>query len=230
MTVISNPWHALPSEPPFVLPEDRAILEEFNRRAGLKARVETDLLPEPYVGRLDAPVVLLLLNPGIGGGEFALHQNADFRDRVLRCHRQEAAPYPNYYLDPVVTGDGARWNTRITRRLTAEFGTPAVAAGVAFLEYFPYHSRNFVHHRLRVPSQQFTLDLLRSALSRDAVIFITRGRTIWQAALPELRGYPRAFSTRSVQNVVISPGNCPEGYEAARAALERAARAEKLEK
>lgn len=50
-------------------------------------------------------------------------------------------------------------------------------------------------------------------------MFITRGRRIWELAVPELVGFDRAFRTRSVQNVVVSAKNCPEGYEAAREAL-----------
>lgn len=201
------------------MPEDRPLIDAFNQRASPRTRVETTLLPEPFVGRTDAPVILLLLNPGLGGDEFVLHQQAHFRNRVLRCHRQEAAPYPDYYLDPAVTGGGARWRARVTRPLLAEFGPQAVAAGLGWLEYFPYHSRNFAHRRLRVPSQLFAFDLLRAAIRREAVIFVTRGRAAWEEAVPELQAYRRAFRTRSVQNVVISPRNCPDGYEAAQAAL-----------
>jgi len=41
-----------------VLDGDRDAIEEFNRRARPDFRIETDLLPEPFVGRLDAHVDL----------------------------------------------------------------------------------------------------------------------------------------------------------------------------
>lgn len=214
-----NPWLALPEDPPFILDGDRAAIDAFNQTANAFNRVETSLLPEPYVGRLDAPIVLLLLNPGLSDDDFTLHQQPAFRDRVRRCLRQDASPYPNYFLDPDVTGPGARWMARVLKPLITEFGGRTVATGVAQLEYFPYHSRKFAHSRLRVPSQEYTFDLLRLAIHRDAAIFVTRGKEIWGASVPELRGYGRAFHTRSAQNVVISPGNCPEGYEAAKDAL-----------
>jgi hypothetical protein len=107
----------------------------------------------------------------------------------------------------------------VLRRLVDEFGERIVSSGVTALEYFPYHSLRFAHGRLRVPSQQFTFDALRAAIQRAAVVFVTRGKAFSEEAVPELKGYARAFCTRSVQNVVISPKNCPKGYEVARDAL-----------
>jgi hypothetical protein len=214
-----NPWLRLPLEPPFVLPGDQPAIETFNRSAAHDYRVETGLMPEPFVGRPNAPILLLLLNPGVSDDDFALHEQAFFRERIRVCHRWHPATYANYFLDPDVSGPGARWMSRVLGSLIREFGTQTVATCVASLEYFPYHSRRFAHHRLRVTSQQYGFELLRSAIHRGAAIFVTRGARIWENAVPELHGYQRAFRTRSVQNVVISPRNCPEGYEAARLAL-----------
>src|SRR6267143_439276 len=126
-TPLPNPWLALPTDAPFVLDVDRGAVDAFNQKAKADHRVELGLLPEPYVGRIDAPIVLLLLNPGVSDDDFALHRRTDFRDRVRACHRQESMPYPNYYLDPAVAGPGARWMARILRPLIAEFGAQTVA-------------------------------------------------------------------------------------------------------
>ena len=111
------------------------------------------------------------------------------------------------------------------------------------LEYFPYHSENFAHGRLSLPSQTFTFDALRAAVGRGAIIIITRGRTLWEKAVPELITHTLVFETSSKQNVVISPKNCrfdalpyykdqepvepphdrPSGYEAIEAALRKVA-------
>lgn len=120
MALPPNPWPALPTQPPFVLPEDRPALEAFNRapRQLIKAdfRVDTRMLPEPFVGHLNAPIIILLLNPGVAADpavaeeDLRLHQDPAFQEVVRRCHRQGATPYPNYFFDPAVTGPGARWN------------------------------------------------------------------------------------------------------------------------
>src|SRR4051795_8859358 len=56
-----NPWADLPNRPPYVLPQDAPVLERHRHRAG---QLSLDLLPAPFMGRSDAAVVLLSLNPG----------------------------------------------------------------------------------------------------------------------------------------------------------------------
>ena len=72
-----NPWVALPTQPPFVLPEDRPALEAFNRvsRQRIKAdfRVETRMLPEPFVGRLNAPIISQVRPPPAARPVAAVH-------------------------------------------------------------------------------------------------------------------------------------------------------------
>ena len=51
------------------------------------------MLPEPFVGHLDAPVVLLALNPGVSDGDFALHKEDAFQRRVRACNRQDCVDW-----------------------------------------------------------------------------------------------------------------------------------------
>ena len=91
-----NPWHALGPDAPFVLAEDHEAVMRFNASAVDGTRLELRLLPEPFVGNLDAPVILLALNPGVSDGDFELHTTEAFRRRVLACHRQESTDWPYY--------------------------------------------------------------------------------------------------------------------------------------
>ncbi len=88
-----------------------------------------------------------------------------------------------------------------------------MAQGVLCVEYFPYHSRRFQHRRVQVPSQKYSFGLVRQALNRGAVIIVLRGQRLWLAAVPELQSYRSLYRTNSVQNPILSPRNCPEGYE-----------------
>ncbi len=242
--MISNPWTSLPNGPPFVLEDDSRAIEGFNQKAGKNAVIQTDMLPEPFVGSLNAPVFVLLENPGSGGDEdLALHGQPEFQLRVRNCHKQCSVAFPHYFLDPDTTGPGARWTAQKLKPLIELFGLRVVASGVTFLEYFPYHSKNFAHGRLRIPSQEYTFASLRRALNLDATVIITRGRKLWENAVPELAHYPLAFETSSKQNVVISARNCrfdalpnyrgkepteppsgrPTGFEAVEAALGKVA-------
>jgi hypothetical protein len=214
-----NPWPDLPTKRPYVLAEDAEPIARFNSSASERTRIETQLLPEPFVGRLDAPVVLLALNPGFSDGDAACHANAGFRARIRRCHRQEDHDWPYYYLAPGVEGPGASWSRRVLAPLIREVGDTAVARGVVLFEYLAYHSRAFAHKRLRVPSQDFTFAAVHASLGKARAIFVTRGMDLWAARIPELVGHPRVFHTNSRQNIVISPGNAPKGWQAAVTAL-----------
>lgn len=215
MDRLRNPWVALPTKAPFVLEADRPAIDRYNRTARPDRYVQTSLMPEPFVGRVNAPILLLLLNPGLSDDDFGLHARADFRDGVRRCLHQERTSYANYFLEPNAVGAGARWTRRVLSRLLEEFGAQTVANRVGQLEYFPYHSRRFAHRGLCVPSQEFTFQLLRLAIRREAVILLIRGQKIWEDAVPELRRYKRVYRTNSRQNAAISPRNCPDGYRAA---------------
>jgi hypothetical protein len=214
-----NPWLGLRSEAPYVLDDDQAAVDEFNERASERARLETTLLPEPFVGYVGAPVLLLALNPGVSDGDFALHKDPAFRDRVRACHRQDQVDWPYYYLSPEVGGPGARWSARVLAALIRELGLDVVAHGVVLFEYLPYHSRGFAHHNIKLASQRFTFAHVSAALSRASAIFVTRGLGLWCSAIPGLVGHPHLFRTRSTQNIVISPRNCPDGWDAALAGL-----------
>ncbi len=218
-----NPWARLPSRRPFVLHEDRAAVNAFNRAASERACLHLELLPEPFIGNLKAPVLFLALNPGYKSADRRVHRRAAFRALVRACYSQRPTQYPNYYLNPRVVGGGALWWARVTAPLIREFGVKAVATNVAALEYVPYHSERFSHSGLHLPSQSYTFAAVRTAMDRGAVIFVTRGRALWEAAVPGLASYRRAFTTNSRQNVSISPNNSPRGFRAAQAALRAAA-------
>ena len=218
-----NPWQKLSKRRPFVLDEDRTLVTEFNLTASERTRLQLDLLPEPFVGSLKAPVLLLILNPGYAAADRDVHARVAFRAHVRTCHVQSAAQFPNYYLNPRVTGGGARWWLRIAAPLIREFGVPIVARNVSSLEYMPYHATTFAHSGLRLPSQSYTFSRVRDAMNRGAVIFVGRGRDLWHSAVPGLASYRRAFRTNSAQNVTISPGNSLRGFLAAHAALRAAA-------
>jgi len=241
--MVRNPWLSLPDAPPFVLADDKRAIEAFNQKAKKPYFIQTNMLPEPFVGSLNAPVFILQLNPGAGGGEedFALHRQPEFQRRVRACHHQLPSQFPHYFLDPDTEGPGAQWTRQKLKPLIEAFGIRVVASGVCVLEYFPYHSKNFAHARLSVPSQTFTFEALRAAVGRGATIIIVRGRKLWEKAVPELSAHALVFETSSKQNVVISPKNCrfdalpfykgkqpaeppharPSGYTAVAAALGR---------
>jgi hypothetical protein len=172
-----------------------------------------DLLPEPFVGSLDAPVVLLNLNPGFSAEDHAAHAEVGFRSAVLRTLRHEPQPYPFHYLDPAGISPGHRWWHQRLGQVLAQFPAEHVASRLLCIEYFPYHSLKFAHAALRLPSQEYSFELARQAVARNSVVVLLRGNELWLGAVPALASHSKLFHLRSRQNVTLSPRNCPGGFE-----------------
>jgi hypothetical protein len=212
--VENGPWPAIPLHPPYVLPCDSEAIRAFNAKCrNENHRLELRVLPEPFVGRMAAPVVLLTLNPGFEARNVEEHSRPEFQALIRRNYGQEPSAFPLYYLDPGFEGGGREWCEKKLKNLLAIFGRDKLARSILLIDYFPYHSRRFGHANLRLPSQECGFGLVRSAIARGAVVVIMRARSLWLKAVPEIEKYPRAFSLNSPQNVVLSPRNCPTGFD-----------------
>jgi|GEM_PF-1434126 len=200
-----NPWATLPDSEPFVLPADRVALEVF---AGVpeEHRLHLELLPEPFLGRVDAPVVLLNLNPGFDEQDHTWHVRPVYAD-ALRCNlRHEVSAHPFYPLDPALEGaPGYRWWSGKTGPLIRECGRHAVANGLLCVELFPYHSRSFGGHKLRLPSQEYSVALVRQAIARGAFIVVMRAKRHWLERVPELARYADAYPDSAGELPVLFP-------------------------
>ena len=91
---MDNPWCFLPEAQPFVLQADAAAVATCNlKNAGTPRELHTELPPEPFSGRLDAPVVLLDFHPDysendaaimLGNEEFSLSMKKNARVHCAR--------------------------------------------------------------------------------------------------------------------------------------------------
>lgn len=226
-----NPWRDLPAKPPYVLRDDQPYVCAFNRDLIAKSdrttiakfRIVTSALPEPFLGRFDAPVVLLALNPGSNPRDAAWHRRPDFRRRWWRYHATGGGSHPFYHLDPEEEGPGARWWRPRARALRTIIGESALSRNLLCVEFFPYHSKRFGHSRLRLPSQGFGFQLVRHTVGRGAVIIQLRGARLWEGAVPELCGYRRRYFPATPMSAFLSERNCGPGFRAMVKAI-RAAR------
>jgi hypothetical protein len=134
---MTNPWQRLPLQPPYVLPEDAPLIHAFNANANQDAVIYLELIPEPYLGSPDAPVVLLSLNPGFSSDDPQHHQDPRFAERSRDNLLHRKSEYPFFLLDPAITAPGNRWWTRRLGPLIREYGLETVAQRVLCVEYFP---------------------------------------------------------------------------------------------
>lgn len=208
---MNNPWLDLPETAPYVLPQDHHRIAVFNRTADDETFIRLGMMPEPFLGNPAAPLVVLNLNPGFNPLAVR-NETQEFYALSRNNLHHEGGDYPFYLLTPSLDVPGRSWWEKKLSHLIRAKGVKAVADGLLCVEYFPYHSTKFRHSKLRVPSQQYSFGLVRSAMARNAVIVVMRGEKLWSMALPELATYPRVYRLRNPQNVVITPNNCPEGY------------------
>ncbi|MBR2610551.1 hypothetical protein, partial [Desulfovibrio sp.] len=99
---MGNPWCFLPEAQPFVLQADAAAVAAFNQKyAGTPYELHTELPPEPFSGRLDAPIVLLNLNPGYSEDDATIMLgDADFQQAMKNTREFVVQDYPFYHLNP----------------------------------------------------------------------------------------------------------------------------------
>lgn len=213
---MKNPWTDLPSTEPMILQEDQSAVEAFNRhyQGREDLTVQTDLQPEPFFGNVDAPVYVLILNPGFSETDRAWHAREDFVSSIQRARTHETMDYPHYYFDPrFVDSPGAQWWRQKTRRLIEDCGLHAVASGTFCIELFPYHSKRYhpIPRRYSanglVPSSAYSAYLLRQAIQRKKHVVVMRAMKQWCSLVPELATYDRTIRLNSPQNVCLSPGN-----------------------
>jgi hypothetical protein len=211
MSLPPNPWKLLPEDEPFVLEEDRALVDSFNQRAKKDYRIHVNLRPEPFLGRPDAPVVLLNLNPGWDEKDAEWHTNQVFAELSRANLMHASSPYPFYLLNPKCqSSPGHCWWTKKLRWLVERVGLQTAASRLFCVEYSPYHSKKFGSVPC-LPSQQYGLQLVQAAMKRSAIVVIMRSGKRWLEAVPSLRSYELCFQLSSPQGAFVSPRNCPPG-------------------
>ncbi|WP_156831659.1 hypothetical protein [Desulfovibrio piger] len=143
---MDNPWLLLPAAQPFVVQADAAVVAAFNRKyAGTPYALHTELPPEPFSGRLDAPVVLLDFHPGYSGNDAAIMPgNEEFSLSMKKTREFIVQEYPFYHLNPCFEAgnDGyGYWVKKIKEVVKAGFSLKVCSNSFLLLQLYPYKSK-----------------------------------------------------------------------------------------
>jgi hypothetical protein len=220
---MQNPWTTLPKSNPYVLASDAPLLMSFNARAAAKHRYDTSLLPEPYFGSLNAPVVVLNLNPGWSPDDAAIHAKPTFAAMSRSSLAHKLNPYPFLHLQPTCETPGGRWWRQRTRELAAEVGFELLAHHLACIQFAPYHSPEYAANSPQLPSQEYNFYLVRQAIARGAEIVVMRSVSLWLSAVPELAGYTRLHRGSNPRAPFLTRGNLKSAYSVVAGRLRSAA-------
>jgi len=222
---MGNPWCFLPEAQPFVLQADAAAVAAFNQKyAGTPYELHTELPPEPFSGRLDAPIVLLNLNPGYSEDDATIMLgDADFQQAMKNTREFVVHDYPFYHLNPGFKQGNKGydyWADKFRKLFEVDFDLKKCANSFLLLQAYPYKSKEFKKMTL-LPSFDFTRRILLSAMQRRALVVQLRSKKIWEEAVPELAAYPRRIECRNPRRPTLSPGNLgSEGWRILLSALD----------
>lgn len=221
----ANPWGSLPAAPPFVLPGDKKEVEAFNvkmRSAGHDQMLNLDLIPIPFAGAPDAPVVFLGNIAGAGEEKYQDYErNPTYADRLRKNLLHENAEYPFLLLDPrpeTFPSHLEWWSVRLKHLLESFKDRRMLARAILTIEYFPYRSvsDDFRHEGLNLPSSQsYSRLLVMNAMKNEAVIVVRYGKRRWFEAVDGLKDYPHLLLLKGNRKVHISPKGFvdPDGYQ-----------------
>lgn len=207
---MKNPWIHLPQTSPFILPEDEEIVSAFNEQyRGTDYELHTELLPEPYAGCRDAPVVLLALNPGYSSYDYKyMLENNDFAASMKNTREFREQKIPFYHLDDEYPENpGLKYWKKLLKQPIQDVNLSACSHGFLLLQLVPYKSKAFREMKNILPSFAFTKNLLLEAMQRNAIIIQLRSRKLWEKHVPELVTYNKRFFCNSCLNPAISPAN-----------------------
>jgi|APSaa5957512622_1039677.scaffolds.fasta_scaffold70778_1 hypothetical protein len=211
---MKNPWEKLPQTQPYLLESDKDQILAFNEKVKPIVKIQHHVLPEPYIGNPEAPVILLNLNPGYADEDIEYYKN-EFVFHLWKKNLVHASmEYPFYILHPEFDQDlgGTKWWRQKLREMIESCGLKKVANNICCIEYFPYHSVRYKPLKSLLASQEYNFEMVRKAIRNQAIIVMMRSEKNWLSAVPELENYDHLYRLNSKQNVAVSRNNCPEGF------------------
>lgn len=216
-----NPWENLEKgSNGFILPADKPIINEFNCKIckNEELKIHTDIMPFPFVGNvLEAPIMLLMLNPGYDENENKSGFYDVFKDIFWKQlhHKYDQMEYPYYCLNPSIFPYSNYWPKRF-KQITDITTELKFSQQVCNIQFFPYSSQkmnwDILNKTLKgkyLLSQEYNFDLVKKAMHRNAlIIFLRRGsQSRWYKAIEGLESYKNKYIAKAPFGAYLSEGN-----------------------
>lgn len=168
-------------------------------------RLHLGLIPVPFMGDMrKASVYILMLNPGLGPGDYFECRVPSLRQALLANLRQEhmTGVTPFVYLDPQFAWHGgfAYWHQKLkrvieelaeSRCMSLADARATLGSKLAVVQLVPYHSTVSNPKALKqLSSVRLAQDFVRQTVAkrvraRDAIVIVTRQVKTWDQCLPD---------------------------------------------
>lgn len=168
------------------------------------------LEPFPFLGNPKAPVLVLLANPGKSDEETSINFKLSKRkiqfsnDNLLHNNLDDL----RFRLDsPEDRNLESTWFKTRTAKLVEATSIEAVVQNLFFVNFHAYHSKSWYPIPFTFYTQRYSFELVRKAISREALILMSRNTLGWLTAVPELVDYKNVYMFKSSRSVHITEGN-----------------------
>lgn len=219
---LKNPWLKLKRRAPYVLKEDKKIIEQFNKKAKKEHKIALNALPVPFQGNpFKAKIIFLQLNPGLDWpigyedekDDFVAKFDKKYKNDTFKNIKHQKLDFPFYdlNLDYRLYGGFRYWAKILSSFIKTKYDYKKISKNVCCIEYFPYHSKNYKQIKKTIESQKYSFYLVKMALKRKAKIVIMRGKKHWLKEIPELEK-GKYIVLNSQRNVVLSRKNLGKNF------------------
>lgn len=197
--LIENPWLNI-SWGDSILNIDK----EYLAKLSCFEKIQKNTLPEPYTGDVNSNVYCLNLNPGSAcvcdDSEPQLKEK--FTKYTLQTLRHEIDENMWFLLKGTAGYDWWRQKTEKLREYK-KGQNPRMFV----IEYFPYHTVKGANFPRKLPSYEYSNQLIRQAMEEKKYIVIMRHRKEWLQRISGLEKYKQLVCLNNPQNPCLTKKN-----------------------
>lgn len=190
--------------------ESHALAFNIAMKTRKNFKLADHLEPFPFLGNPSAPVVVLLANPGKSRAEE--NKSFSYSPKKLELHQknilhQDFSDFSSRLDSPNDRSLESPYFKQRTAQLVNITSVDKVARNVFFVNFHGYHSKSWYPIPFTFYTQLYSFYLVKRAISEGAQIIMSRNKTGWMTAVPELTNYPDIATFISPRSVHLSNKN-----------------------
>lgn len=204
--LVENPWLNISWENGIA-----DIDKEYLTKLSCFKKIQKHTLPEPYTGDVRSNVYCLNLNSGdacvCDDSEPQIKEKFEKYTQLTLRHDIDENMW--FLLKETA---GYTWLQQMTKELR-EY-KKGQNPRMFVIEYFPYHTVKGTYFPRKLPSYEYSNQLIRQAMAENKYIVIMRHRKEWLQRISGLEKYERLVCLNNPQNPCLTEKNIERGFPA----------------